>query len=104
MKRTARQNDVDDEHTSLREVDPFIDVEKIGCCFDYEVIKLPCGTLVPVESSSAVVFEHVDVYTPDGLRLLLEDVSLRLETGDRCLIMGPSGIGKSSLLRVLGQL
>jgi len=68
------------------------------------VTNLPCGALVPVESSSAIVFEHVDVYTPDGLRLLLEDVSLRLESSDRCLIMGPSGIGKSSLLRVLGQL
>jgi ABC-type multidrug transport system fused ATPase/permease subunit len=75
-----------------------------GPCCPYAIRKLPCGELVPTEKADSVVFQHIDVYTPDGLRLLLEDVSLALEKGDRCLIMGPSGIGKSSLLRVLGGL
>jgi len=93
-----------EEIRRLEEVDPLINMKTIAGCCPYSVAKLPCGMLVPAEASDSVVFEHIDVYTPDGLRLLMEDVNLRLDKGDRCMIMGPSGIGKSSLLRVLGQL
>jgi len=86
------------------QLDPLIHVRRIGCCISNEIAQLSCGPLVPAEVSAGVAFRHVDVYTPDGGRLLLRDVSLRLEPGERCLVMGPSGIGKSSLLRVLGQL
>ncbi|CAK9019022.1 ATP-binding cassette sub-family D member 3 (68 kDa peroxisomal membrane protein) (PMP68) (70 kDa peroxisomal membrane protein) (PMP70), partial [Durusdinium trenchii] len=82
-----------------------IDEEEVLCCLPYyHVQQLHSGAVVPMNTQPFVEFQHVDIYTPDGMRLLLKDVSLRLEPGESCLIMGPSGIGKSSLLRVLGQL
>jgi len=95
------------EPMRLREIDPLINVQGTNCCCAYgitQIEKLQGGELVPVETSNGVEFCHVDVYTPDGLRMLLQDVNLKLDPGESCLIMGPSGIGKSSLLRVLGQL
>ena len=47
---------------------------------------------------------HADIYTPVGDRLLLHDVNLELHPGDTCLLVGPSGTGKSSLIRVLGRI
>ncbi|CAJ1417049.1 unnamed protein product, partial [Effrenium voratum] len=82
-----------------------IDEEEVLCCLPYyRVQQLHCGEVVPVSVTPFVEFQHVDIYTPDGMRCLLRDISLRLDPGESCLIMGPSGIGKSSLLRVLGQL
>jgi len=92
------------EADDMSQVDPLIHAKAIGCCCPKEVVQLNCGALVPVEASDGVMFKHVDVYTPDGSRLLLRDISLSLGPGESCLIMGPSGIGKSSLLRVLGRL
>merc|ERR550537_483549 len=88
----------------LEEIDPMLSSDKICCCVPYKVKELDCGELVPAKASSIVDFKHVDVYTPDGLRLLIKDLTLTLGVGESCLIMGPSGIGKSSLLRVLGKL
>jgi lipoprotein-releasing system ATP-binding protein len=42
--------------------------------------------------------------TPQGSLPILEDVSLTLKRGDAVSIMGPSGIGKSTLLYILGGL
>lgn len=83
--------------------DAVIEVQGSGCC-EPETLQLKCGPQVPVGESRGIIFQNVDIYTPDGSRLLLPDVNLSLDVGESCLIMGPSGIGKSSLLRVLGQL
>ena len=42
--------------------------------------------------------------TPRGLLEILSGVSLSLSRGDAAAIMGPSGIGKSTLLYILGAL
>lgn len=39
--------------------------------------------------------------TPDGSSFLLQDVTVNLEAGDRLVLSGPSGSGKSLLLRSL---
>jgi len=53
---------------------------------------------------SAVAFQEVTVQTPDGKRVLVKDLSIELTRGDRLLIAGASGGGKSSLLRVVAGL
>jgi vitamin B12/bleomycin/antimicrobial peptide transport system ATP-binding/permease protein len=53
----------------------------------------------------AIVVENLTLMTPDKQRrVLFEDLSLRLEHGERMLIVGPSGTGKSSFLRALSGL
>ncbi len=69
-----------------------------------KIQKMPIGDLAPVTFGNDVIFKHADIWTPTGDRLLLQDVNLYLHKGQSCLIVGPSGIGKSSLLRVLGRL
>eukprot|EP00930_Biecheleria_cincta_P040069 TRINITY_DN27487_c0_g2_i1.p1 TRINITY_DN27487_c0_g2~~TRINITY_DN27487_c0_g2_i1.p1 ORF type:complete len:1502 (-),score=313.01 TRINITY_DN27487_c0_g2_i1:8-4513(-) len=93
-----------DRRVLSRATGSLIDEEEMLCYLPYyRVQELHCGDVVPPGSAPFIEFRNVDVYTPDGMRLLLRDVSLRLEQKESCLIMGPSGIGKSSLLRVLGQ-
>ncbi len=49
-------------------------------------------------------FEEVTVQTPDGKRVLVESLQLKMEPGTRLLIAGASGGGKSSLLRAFSGL
>lgn len=39
-----------------------------------------------------------------GGRMLFHDLTLRLDAGDACLVTGPNGVGKSSLLRLAAGL
>jgi putative ATP-binding cassette transporter len=57
-----------------------------------------------VTPGAALQLESVWVYTPDRKRLLVQDLSLRLVPGQRLLIVGNSGTGKSSLLRAMAGL
>ncbi|KNC56459.1 ABC transporter [Thecamonas trahens ATCC 50062] len=53
-----------------------------------------------VANPDAVVFDNVTVETPSGKRLA-RDLSFRVGTGDSLFVEGPSGVGKSSILRTL---
>src|SRR5215469_1287289 len=48
----------------------------------------------------ALTVSHVNIYLPSGAPLLL-DLSVELPARSRVLILGPSGIGKSTFLRTL---
>ncbi|MBW4503076.1 MAG: ABC transporter ATP-binding protein/permease [Scytonema hyalinum WJT4-NPBG1] len=48
--------------------------------------------------------EAMTLQTPNGERTLVKDLSVSVEPGERILIMGASGLGKSSLIRAIAGL
>eukprot|EP00178_Gracilaria_changii_P003486 TRINITY_DN1516_c0_g1_i1.p4 TRINITY_DN1516_c0_g1~~TRINITY_DN1516_c0_g1_i1.p4 ORF type:complete len:665 (-),score=95.84 TRINITY_DN1516_c0_g1_i1:6350-8344(-) len=63
------------------------------------------STTITPNGESKVVVDNLTLKTPDRLhRVLFENVSFTLENGERMLIVGPSGTGKSSALRALAGL
>jgi vitamin B12/bleomycin/antimicrobial peptide transport system ATP-binding/permease protein len=59
---------------------------------------------IQIEERDTLGFKHVTLYTPRRERLLARDLCFLLKPGDRLLITGPSGSGKSSLLRACAGL
>jgi vitamin B12/bleomycin/antimicrobial peptide transport system ATP-binding/permease protein len=51
-----------------------------------------------------VKLDNVTLYTPDRKRRLVQNLSFKLDEGDRLCVVGPSGTGKSSLLRAIAGL
>ena len=69
------------------------------------IIKRPEGisTIKTVEGKH-LAFENVTLQTPDYEKVIVEDLSLTVQPGSGLLIVGPSGRGKSSLLRAIAGL
>ena len=69
------------------------------------IIKRPEGisTIKTVEGKH-LAFENVTLETPDHEKVIVEDLSLTVQPGSGLLIVGPSGRGKSSLLRAIAGL
>jgi heme exporter protein A len=55
-------------------------------------------------SSSSLVMEVENLAAARGLRVLFENLSLRLSSGEVLELRGPNGSGKSTLLRILAGL
>jgi putative ATP-binding cassette transporter len=56
------------------------------------------------ENGNRLALEKVTITTPDRARTLQKDLSFEVREGDRILIAGPSGIGKTSLMRAVAGL
>lgn len=74
------------------------------------VLALPPGYrthgqgLIETTEGPELQLEHVNLLTPGGERILIEDLTLAVPPGQGLMITGASGAGKSSLLRALAGL
>lgn len=59
---------------------------------------------IMVTEANELGLKDVTVQTPNYERTLVKDLSFALQPGDGLVIMGPSGVGKSSLLRAIAGL
>jgi vitamin B12/bleomycin/antimicrobial peptide transport system ATP-binding/permease protein len=60
--------------------------------------------LTIIRSSDRVGLQHVSLQTPGGEQSLVSDLSLVVNPGEHLVIVGQTGVGKSSLLRAMAGL
>jgi putative ATP-binding cassette transporter len=59
---------------------------------------------IEVEEGAKLILTDLTIRPPNSARELVKDLSLKLKPGSGILIMGPSGSGKSSILRTIAGL
>jgi vitamin B12/bleomycin/antimicrobial peptide transport system ATP-binding/permease protein len=62
------------------------------------------GPRIVTREAPALELDRVTILTPDRRRELIRELSIAVAAGSRILVRGPSGSGKSSLLRVIAGL
>jgi len=59
---------------------------------------------LPIGRQPSIAFEHVRFAYPGGRAAAFEDLSFSVAAGERVGVVGPSGVGKSSIVRLLLRL
>jgi ABC-type uncharacterized transport system fused permease/ATPase subunit len=59
---------------------------------------------ITTREENRLAFENLTLQTPDYQKVIVENLSLSVQLGEGLLIVGPSGRGKSSLLRAIAGL
>ncbi|MBC7918674.1 MAG: ABC transporter ATP-binding protein/permease [Rhodoferax sp.] len=59
---------------------------------------------IRTEAGDALALSHITAFTPNCEQMLVKDLSLTVKNGEGLMIIGCSGAGKSSLLRVIAGL
>jgi ABC-type bacteriocin/lantibiotic exporter with double-glycine peptidase domain len=90
----------------LRVVTVLRDVGDIGPLLDSidDILDMPpehTSTFVPKQIEGSLVFENVSFRYGPKAPLLLDNVSFRVEAGERVAIAGASGVGKSTILKLV---
>ncbi len=62
------------------------------------------GHIRMIRGGRCVILDDVSVQTPNGMQQLVKHLNATVGDGITLLIAGPTGVGKSSLLRVMGGL
>ncbi|QLB12286.1 putative ATP-binding cassette transporter [Bisgaardia hudsonensis] len=65
-------------------------------------INLPSNVIIK-DSEHNLIFENLTINTPNG-KTLIENINLNITQGTSLLIKGPSGVGKTTLLRTIAGL
>jgi ABC-type uncharacterized transport system fused permease/ATPase subunit len=63
----------------------------------------PDAPVIQTQEGDSIAVQHLTLHTPDQ-SVLFQDLSFELRSRDSLLIMGKSGVGKSSLLRAIAGL
>ncbi len=56
---------------------------------------------IVISEAPHIALEHVSLLTPDGQTKLIDEISFEIGAGERLLVSGPSGVGKTSLTRAI---
>ncbi|NJR39332.1 MAG: ABC transporter ATP-binding protein/permease [Leptolyngbyaceae cyanobacterium CSU_1_4] len=74
-------------------------------CLETSTIPIPLNApVIQMIEGDRIILDHLTLHTPDYQTVLIQDLSFRLPPGESLLIMGKSGVGKSSLLRAIAGL
>ena len=63
-----------------------------------------CSFIFRVGGARMIKFSHVSLIYPNSTTTVLEDLNLTIDEGELVLVIGPTGSGKSSLLRLINGL
>ena len=68
------------------------------------IVSKPGALPAPRPVRSGFEFRHVSFAYPGSSRLVLEDVTLRFDAGERIALIGENGAGKTTLVKLLARL